>query len=533
MPASDSHRIHGLFELGVKKLHAHDYRGAEDAFRAVLSARPNMVEAHDNLGLCLHELGRIDDAAGHFRLAIALEPKSDQAHYHLGKALGQLGRLDEAVQSIQTAIRLKPRFGDAHRVLAYALWRQRDLDKALKHARRAVSLKPSDAETHNMLGLILQDLGRFDDAMKCFRRCAVMRPDIPAWYTNIGNALVELNRLDEAIAYHRKAQQIDWDYADAHYNEALAQLLAGNLRFGWEKYEWRWQQAKNSPFKPNFSQPAWRGDGALDGKRILLHAEQGYGDTLQFVRYAPYVAARGAEVYLQVQAALKPLLSSLPSVKAVYSRDEPLPNFDLHCSLMSLPLAFSTELHTVPNIVPYIRAPEAKVREWQSELDPIEKLKVGIAWSGNPQVSHDFKRSMSLNLFRQILSESDCQFYVLQKEIKETDANLIKSSTNLTDLSPKLQDFSDTAAIVANLDLVISVDTSVAHLAGAMAIPTWIPLWFSPEWRWLLGRENSPWYPTIRLFRQQRAGDWVSVLARIRSEIPAFIAAKRASRHIA
>jgi Flp pilus assembly protein TadD len=533
MSVSNSKHVDALFELGTKKLSVRDYRGAEDLFREVLSVRPNMVEAHDRLGFCLRELGRFEDAVGHFRLSATLEPNSAQAHCNLGSALVAQGRLDEAVQSARSAIELKPRYAYAHRVLAHALWLQRDMHEALKHAHRAISLKRNDAESVNILGSILQDLGRIDDAMKCFRRCIALRPNFPVWYTNIGNALTALNRLDEAIAYHQKAQAIDSDFADAHFNEALVQLLAGNLRLGWEKYEWRWKRKEIASAKPNFPQPIWRGDQELNGRTILLHSEQGFGDTLQFVRYAPLVAARGAEVHLLVQRALKSLLSGFPGVKAVYAKDDPLPDFDFHCSLMSLPGAFSTELETIPDTVPYVRATEAKVRNWRSELASIEKLKIGVAWSGNPAIKHDFKRSIPLELFRQILGASECQFYVLQKDFKKTDATLVRTLEGLCDLSPKLDDFSDTAAIMANLDLVISVDTSVAHLAGAMAKPAWILLWYSPEWRWLLGRDDSPWYPTVRLFRQEQIGDWESVLSRVRSEIPIFIAANRASRRIA
>jgi hypothetical protein len=335
--------------------------------------------------------------------------------------------------------------------------------------------------------------------------------------TNLGTAFQAKNDLPAALANYRQAIALRPALPQAHFNEAVCLLLAGEMREGWQKYEYRWQ-CEQRKFKRSFTPPLWLGADSLTGKTLLVYPEQGLGDTLQFVRYVPLLAARGATVLLEVQPRLHTLMNSLPGAKAVYARGEVLPDFDVHCPLLSLPLAFSTTLNDIPASVPYLQAPADKVAHWRERLGSSHAPRIGVVWSGGPYHKTDHLRSIPLEQFKAVL-DPNIRFFSLQKEVKEPDAVILAATPEITPLGEQIADFADTAAIIANLDLVISVDTAVAHLAGALGKPTWILLPFAPDWRWLLGRDDSPWYPSARLFRQTTPGDWDSVLQRVRLEL--------------
>jgi len=311
------------------------------------------------------------------------------------------------------------------------------------------------------------------------------------------------------------------DYADAHYNEALCRLVLGDFDRGWEMQEWRWKTEQLRDSKHSFTQALWLGHENISGKTILLHAEQGFGDTIQFCRYVPLLAARGARVILEVQEPLRELMTGLVGATQVVCRGDPLPDFDVYCPLLSLPLAFGTRLETIPSAVPYLCASSQRMMDWDTRLGPKRRPRIGLAWSGLPTHKNDHNRSIRLGALLSLL-DIDATFVSLQKGVRPADATILKERSDLLHFGSEIRDFSDTAALISNLDLVISVDTSVVHLAGALAKPVWAMLPFTPDWRWLLDRDDSPWYPTVRLFRQDDTRAWDKVIARVHAALRDF-----------
>jgi hypothetical protein len=376
---------------------------------------------------------------------------------------------------------------------------------------------------------VLKDLKRYEEAMAAFERAIALRPEYAEAYANRGVAYMDQQRFVEALASYEKAIALKPDYAQAHFNAAHCRLLLGDFEHGWEENEWRWETAQARNSKRSFVQPLWTGREEIAGKTILLHAEQGLGDTIQFCRYARLVQARGARVLLQVQPSLKHLLSGLPGADIVLARGEPVPRFDLHCPLLSLPRAFGTRLTTIPQLIPPLSAPRDLVRIWESRLEPKTRPRVGIVWSGRSTHKNDHNRSMSLRALLGFL-ELPVQLVSLQKEVRAQDQSLLGANgVGIMHFGPSLTDFSETAALTSLMDLVISVDTSVAHLAASLGRPTWILLPFVPDWRWLLDREDSPWYASVHLFRQRSSGDWAGVVARVASALSQLAAVEDAA----
>jgi hypothetical protein len=332
--------------------------------------------------------------------------------------------------------------------------------------------------------------------------------------------LRELGRPAEAIAAYDLALAADTSNAEAHFNQSICRLLTGDFTRGWRQYEWR-AKAKGTDGPRSYPQPLWLGESPLAGRRILLHSEQGLGDALQFCRYAPLAAARGADVYLQVRDPLFPLLQRLRGVRKLIREGDPLPEFDVHCPLLSLPLAFGTTVDTVPANVPYIEADPSRVEQWRERLGTSRGPRVGLVWSGNPGHRNDRNRSIPLGEWRELLAVP-VEFVSLQKDLLPADLNVLAEVPALRHFGDNLADFADTAALISLLDLVVSVDTSVAHLAGAMGKATWVLLPFAPDFRWMVGRDDSPWYPTVRLFRQPTIGDWQSVTERVAASLAAL-----------
>jgi hypothetical protein len=344
---------------------------------------------------------------------------------------------------------------------------------------------------------------------------------LKAW-NNRGLALQALNRHDEALASYAKALELRKDYADAHFNQALALLTIGEFRRGFEKYEWRWRRSGMPPPGRGYGRPLWLGEYPLERRTILVHAEQGLGDTIQFARYVPTLARAGAKVVLEVQPQLKALLRQIVGAAAVLARGEPLPAFDVHCPLGSLPLALKTEPATIPSADRYVGADEGHIAKWRQHLEALGRPRIALAWSGNPQHMNDRNRSIPLSRLAPLWSTGAMHYLSIQRELRDGDAELLAREPRVMQLGTKLDDFADTAAVLALVDLVITVDTSVAHLAGAMGRPVYILVPFSPDWRWTLAGESSRWYPTARLFRQPSLGDWDSVVERLRGELARF-----------
>ena len=490
------------------------------AFGQALAHKPQFPEAQNGLGIALKNNNQHVEAINAFQHALAIRPQYADAWFNLGNTLQALERWTEAIEAYRKALEIGPPSSDVLNNLGLALWSTREFTAAAAAHEKAVALKPESAESYNNWGNDLLALGRHEEAAAKFERAASLRSEYREALCNLGNVYIAQNRTDDAINAYRRATA-DTAFPDADYNEALALLLKGDFAHGLPKYESRWA-SKSSGLQPrNYAQPRWQGE-ALSGRTILLHSEQGLGDTLQFLRYVPLVAQQGARVILCVQPPLKNLLTPFPGVDRVQTSSESLPPFDFYCSLLSLPLLFKTELHSIPATVPYVAPPSEKTALWRTKLAASKGLKVGIVSSGNPKHKNDHNRSLPLSVFAPLTALTGGPLYVVQKELKPSDAATIAGSDTFIDLSPELADFTDTAAIIANLDLVISVDTSVVHLAGALGKPIWTLLPYAPDWRWLLARSDSPWYPGMTLFRQPAPGEWEPVLAAVASALSEF-----------
>lgn len=391
-------------------------------------------------------------------------------------------------------------------------------EEALDSYGRAAARRPLDADAVCNVGNVLRELGRWPEALAAYDRAITIRPDNAMVHANRGVVLKELQRFDEAVASLDRAVELQPDYASAHFNRGIVSLLLGRLESGWADYEWRWEDAKGAVYRERrpFRQPRWRGQ-AVAGKTVLLYGEQGYGDVLQFCRYTRLLAERGAEVNLEARAPLVSLLADLEGVSRLVTLGGTLPSFDYHCPLMSLPLAFGTRLGTIPQSTPYLRSDAGKVEFWQALLGPKRGPRVGLAWSGNPAHISDRSRSIELSRLLRGLPKG-YQYISLQKDVRETDRPALVSA-ELVDASKELHDFSDTAALCDCLDVVISVDTSVAHLSAALGRPTWVLLSALPDWRWMLGRTDSPWYGSVTLYRQDEPDAWEGVLMRVAADL--------------
>jgi tetratricopeptide (TPR) repeat protein len=497
---------------------------------AALKADPRSADIHSNYGLALNSGKQHQAALASFDLALALKPDHANALNNRGLTLAALGRHAEALASWDAALAADPDHADALHERGNALYRLKRHDAALADFERLLELRPNDIDVLNNRGGSLAELGRLDEAYASYDRAFAVDPGVPEISINKGHVCADQHRFDEALACYATAAALATFRPEAEFGASMVRLRLGQFAQGWRDYEWRWQQASWAPQRRDFAAPLWLGQEPLAGRTILLHAEQGFGDTLQFVRYAKLVAALGATVMLEVQAPLKSLLSGSAGVAQIFARGEPLPRFDLHCPLMSLPLAMRTALDTVPAEIPYVGAPADRVAPWRARLGEPGPLRVGIVWAGSAVHKNNHNRSIAFDRFRPLLSVPDVTFVSLQQELGAAEAASLEHHPNVIRLGGELRDFADTAAVVSLLDLVVSADTAMVHLAGALGRPVWALLPFAPDFRWLLDRPDSPWYPTARLFRQPRSGDWESVLARVRDELAGAAGAARANR---
>jgi tetratricopeptide (TPR) repeat protein len=497
------------------------------SYQQALRLKPNYTEAHNNLGTVLARQGRLDEAAASYREALRLQPDGADAHNNLGLVLVRQGRRDEAVASLQQALRLQPDYPEAHANLGNALQDQDRLDEAVASYERALCLQPDAAGVQLNLGNVLARQDRLEEAMASFQQAIRLSPDDALAHHKLGLALWRQGRLEEAVAAYEQALRLRPDYPEAHWDRSLAWILLGRLAEGWPGFEWRWK-CKDLARTPPFPTPPW--DGApLEGRTILVHAEQGLGDTLHFVRYLPLVRRRGGRVILLSQPPLLRLLSRLPGIDRLMAWGEPLPEYDVHVPLLSLPGLFGTTLDSVPAEVPYLDAEPALVESWRDRLGAYPGFKVGIAWQGNPQFPFDRIRSVPLAEFAPLARVPGVHLFCLQKGVGRDQLPALKGYFPVIDLGRQLDEttgpFLDTAAVMKNLDLVITSDTAAAHLAGALGVPVWVALNEVPDWRWLLEREDSPWYPTMRLFRQSRPAQWEEVFERITEALLQRVAA--------
>lgn len=505
-----------LHLLGLAAVRAGRAQDAVAWFTRAVHASPRNPALYSQLGMALREAGRREEAIRNFEHAIALQPDYAVAHNNRGGALADLQRHEEAIASFERALAAAPGYAEAWYNLGNSQTDLRRLDAAIASFRRAIAVDPDFVDAHNNLGVALAQHNAHEAAVACYRRALALEPQFAHAHNNLGVALADLKRYDEAIAAYEQAIAIDPQYADAQWNLAICRLLLGDFARGWAGYEWRWQQEQVARFRRDYPQPLWRGNEAVAGKTVLLYAEQGLGDMLQFCRYASRVAALGAQVVLEAPPALQAVLSGLAGVARVIAQGASLPPFDVHCPVTSLPLAFHTSADTIPREVPYLAADPGRAAQWQARLGTKQRPRIGIAWSGN--LLPDPNRSMALADALALAGEG-IELISLQQEVRAADAALLASCNALRHFGDELKDFADTAALIEAVDLVISIDTSVAHLAGAMGKPLWVMLPYNPDWRWMVDREDCLWYPTARLFRQRAVAQWADVVRRVNAAL--------------
>lgn len=491
------------------------YTEAIDAFEASIERQGTNPAVFYNLGNAFLQMERFEEAQKAYRTAVALKPDYARAYYNLGKACRELKQDEEAVVAFGHAVRIDPSYAKAYYNRGNALQALKRHAEAVADYDRCLSIKPEDDVAWMNKGTALLAQKQYESAIDAFDQAIDANPDVAAYHNNKGNAFLGLHQTTKAVAAYEAAIHKDPLEKDAHFNQAICLLLMGNLARGFEKYEWRWATEDMAKMAPKFTQPAWRGGESVNGKRVLLYCEQGFGDTIQFVRYARMVSELGAHVILVVQSPLLELMKRLDGSGELLADGSPLPPFDFHCPLLSLPHAFQTTLETVPASPAYIGTDAEKVAAWARKLGEPSRPRVGLVFSGRPEHKNDENRSLSLAVLLKALP-SGPEYICLQKDIRPADAQHMQGRSDIREFSGDLKDFSDTAALIEHMDLVVSVDTSVAHLAAAMGKPTWILLPYVPDWRWLLDRQDSPWYPSVTLFRQQSVGDWSQPLQEVR-----------------
>lgn len=485
------------------------------AFDRAIAINPKYAPIHNNRANALVDLERYKEALLSYHLAVQLEPTYAAAYFNLGRAYQTLDSLDIAIENYKKALQLSPDYLQAKVNLGTALNQLRRLDEAKALYDEILKNNPDTPDALNNRGNVYKNMLAFNEALADYDRAIALRPDYAEAINNRGNVLYELKRFDEAFASFDRCLSLAPDFADAHWNKAIINLLLGNYEEGWKLYEWRWLSTLKKE-RRTFGKPLWLGQESIEGKAILIHSEQGLGDTIQFCRYLPMMSAYGAKVYFECRKPLVSLLATLKGEFTVIPQDSELPDFDVQCPLMSLPHVFGTTLDTVPAPVPYLSSLPDKRAFWRGKLDACTKhpqaKNIGLVWAGRPQYKNDHKRSLAFDKIARLL-DLPFNFHSLQKEYREGDLEAFSKFDNLFDHASDLNDFSDTAALMDELDLIITVDTSTAHLAGALGRPVWILLPWMPDYRWLLDRADSPWYPSARLFRQPALQDWDSVLS--------------------
>lgn len=559
--ASDADNVDAHYLLGAACLSLRRLDEAAASLRRALELSPNHADAHHHLGVtlahrgCLDEAilslqnatrlnphsaemsknlrdllmirdtrlaialigqGKLEEAATCYRRVLELNPDVADTHNNLGTVFRKLGRHDEAVDCFRRALALNPDLVEANYNLGCHLADRDQPIEAVACFRRALAINPGYGPAHDRLGLVLQRQGRFDEAAVCHWRAIELMPDGAEGYNNLGTALAQQSKLEEAVESWRRAVELRPDHAAAHQNRAIALLLLGRFDQGWSEYEWRFGLKGRQ--EPSLPQPRWTGT-PLGGQAILLRSEQGLGDTLQFVRYARLINERGGRVLLECQPPLIRLMASCAGVDQVIAKGNPLPDFDVHVPLLSLPLCFGTTLESIPATVPYLEPDATLVEQWRAELGEPEGLKIGIAWHGSTSNPFNRARSFPLAEFARIGRLDGVRLYSLQMGAGREQLASFSEGNPVIDLGDRLGDFENTAAILRNLDLVITCDSAPAHLAGALGVKVWVALAAVPDWRWMLERGDSPWYPTMRLFRQPRLGDWAGAFEAMEEEL--------------
>ncbi len=544
-----------LHSLGVVVHQMGKHDAAVELITKAIAANRQIPQFHNTIGLVFETLGKFEEAIASYQQAVSLKPDYAEAYHNMAIALQSQGRYADAVEKCMQALLLRPDYAKAYNTIAFSLEKQNCYADAIENYRQAVRYKPDFVEAYNHLGVLLNDQGRsaeaidnyrralefdsdyvelysnlgialkeqeqFTEAIANFEHALRLEPEFAEAYYNLANSLRDQGRCEEAIDNYRQAIRLKPDYAQAHWNMSLALLLKGDFIEGWKEYRWR----RNAELKivtdyHRSGKPRWDGSSFI-GKRLFVHYEQGLGDNIQFVRYLPMVKARGGMVIFETLKPLIGLFKDFPCIDELmeYCHGKcSSVQFDVYTSLLDLPNIFGTTLETIPSEVPYIHTNPAKAEYWQNKLAGPD-FKVGIVWAGSPEHGNDRYRSCSLECFAPLSKIDGVRLYGLQKGRAATQMHQLDGTMAVTDISEQFEDFTDTASAIENLDLIISVDTSVLHLAGAMGKPAWALLPYAPEWRWMLNREDSPWYPTMRLFRQNEWGRWEPVFQQVAHEL--------------
>jgi tetratricopeptide (TPR) repeat protein len=529
---ADPGQVEALYLLAVVCDALHDRGAAAEALERLLELEPNHPQAHNHLGALLAEQGDLEAAIAHFLEAGRLnpdwaEPRDNLTsarvakHNQQGLQLATEGKLDLAAAAHRAALALRPDDAAAHGNLGNVLKAQGDLAAAAECYRHALRLAPRAAEGHYNLGVLCGEQARWEEAETHLRRAIELAPEDPAAHCELGRVLLEQGNPRQAVGSYRRAVELAPNFADARFHLAFALLLTGAFAEGWREYEWRlaWKGMEGPPL----AEPRWAGSPVPDGA-ILLRCEQGFGDALQFIRYAQAVKQRWGTVIVECRRPLARLLARCAGVDRVVVRGETRPSFDAHAPLLSLPGIFGTVLENIPAEVPYLVPDAALVAHWRAELARDRSFRIGISWQGDPTHANDRNRSFSLAHFRGIAHTRGVRLYSLQMGAGREQLVHVAQAWPIVDLGDHLGDFHDTAAIMRNLDLVITCDSAPAHLAGGLGVPVWVALARAPDWRWLVDRDDSPWYPTMRLFRQERSGQWGEVFERIAAELAGRLA---------
>ena len=516
--------------LGTVKAQLGRMGEAHRLFSAAVKVNPRAAGGWANLGQALHALKRNDEALECLDRARALDANNLAILNQHANVLLSLGRAEAALAEFQELLARVPQHAEARLNCGIAHAALGHHEQAVSEFDAALAAMPGHPGAHYNRGQALHELGRFAAAIEAHDRALASAPQHAGAWLHRGRALAALNRLDEAMTSYGKARAAGKDHPDIQFSEALALLTLGDYRNGFEKYEARWRRTGMPPPQSRKG-PLWLGDYSLARKTVLLHAEQGLGDTIQFARYVPLLAGTGAKIVLEVQSELTALMARLDGGATVIARGEAPPPFDVHCPLGSLPLALRTEPDTVPAQIPYLSADDASLAKWSARIRELGRPRIAIAWSGNPNHYNDHNRSLAFARLAPLFANPStasaygkgARFISIQREVRAEDAPGLAAETSVTHVGADLQNFTDTAAMIALSDLVISADTAVAHLAGAMGRPLWVLIPFAPDWRWTLSGEASPWYPTARLFRQTTPGDWDGVIARVAAELSKYI----------
>jgi tetratricopeptide (TPR) repeat protein len=494
---------------------------AEHLYRLVLQSRPDHPFVLHALALIAYQTSRHDLALDLVTRAIEANPQMPQFHNTHGVVLEALGQPEQALEAYRRALSLEPDYAEAHHNTAIAMLARQQYADAVQKCADAISLAPRSAQVYNTMGFCLQKQGKLDESVESYEQAVRLAPDFAEAHNHLGVVLSAVDRHEQAIANYNRAVQIDPQYAEAHWNLSLALLLTSRLAEGWRGYEWRHSpELQMITYPHSYDKPRWDGSPFV-GRRLLVHYEQGFGDTIQFIRYLPMVKARGGAVILEVRKPLLALLRRFPGIDEFVEPSpdvKPATDFDMHVSLMDLPGIFGTTLDNVPADVPYLYADSAKARHWRTILSG-DHFKVGIVWSGSPAYERNHVRSCSLEHFASLAAVQGVRLYSLQKGAPAAQLKELAGQIPVTDLAQQLNDFSDTAAVIENLDLIISVDTCVPHLAGAMGKPVWLLLCSAPAWQWMLDRPDSPWYPTMRIFRQSHPDHWHDLFHHVAQEL--------------